>query len=88
MGHSGRARHRDRDSKRRQADDDEPPRADRVFRLTDDQRQEIAKSLRYIDAARHALERQQNADNREIIRELRASANRIFDLLNALDELA
>ncbi len=88
VGHSGRERHRDRDPGRRQAEEGETPRPGRVFRLTDAQRQEIAKSLRYIDAARHALERQQNADNREIIRELRASANRIFDLLNALEELA
>ena len=88
MGHSGRERHRERDPGRKRADADEPPRPDRVFRLTNDQRQEIAKSLRYIDAARQALERQQSADNREIIRELRASANRIFDLLNGLEELA
>jgi DNA-binding PadR family transcriptional regulator len=88
VGHSRRERHRDRDPGRRQAAEDEPPRPDRVFRLTHDQREEIAKSLRYIDAARQALEHQQNADNREIIRELRASANRIFDLLNGLEELA
>ncbi len=86
MGHSGRERHRDREPGRRQAEDEAPPPG-RVFRLTDAQRQEIAKSLRYIDAARHALEGQQNPENREIIRELRASANRIFDLLNGLEEL-
>ena len=44
------------------------------------------KCLRHIDEARHALERQQNRDNREIIRELRASADQIFDLLNDLEE--
>ena len=56
--------------------------------MTGAQRQEIAKALRYIDEARQALEAQQNRDNRPIIRELRASADRIFDLLNDLDELA
>jgi cell division septum initiation protein DivIVA len=59
----------------------------RAFRLTDAERQQIAKCLRYIDDARRALESQQNPDNREIIRELRASADRIFDLLSDLEEL-
>jgi hypothetical protein len=54
--------------------------------MTDAQRQQVAKCLRYIDEARGALERQENPDNREIIRELRASADHIFDLLNDLDE--
>ena len=55
--------------------------------MTDAQRREIAKALRYIDEARQALEAQQNRDNRAIIRELRASADRIFDLLNDLEEV-
>jgi len=55
--------------------------------MTDDQRQEVAKCLRYIDEARRALEDQRNPDNREIIRELRASADRIYDLLNDLEEI-
>ena len=59
----------------------------RMFRIADDQRREIAKSLRYIDDARRILERQQNPDNREIIRELRASADRIFEVLNGLEEI-
>jgi hypothetical protein len=46
----------------------------------------VAKYLRYIDEARRALERQRNPDNREIIRELRASADHIFDLLGDLEE--
>jgi hypothetical protein len=59
----------------------------RVFRISDGQRQQIAKCLRYIDEARRTLERQMNADNREIIRELRASADRVFDVLNELEEI-
>ena len=54
--------------------------------MTDAQRQQVAKYLRYIDEARRALERQENPDNREIIRELRASADHIFDLLSDLEE--
>ena len=54
--------------------------------MTDAERQDIAKSLRYIDEARRALESQQNPANREIIRELRASADHIFDVLNDLEE--
>jgi len=86
MGRSGRERHRDRDPGRRQFDEDGTPASNRVFRMTDAERQEIAKSLRYIDEARRALESQQNPANREIIRELRASADQIFDVLNDLDE--
>ena len=54
--------------------------------MTDAQRQQVSKCLRYIDEARRALERQENPDNREIIRELRASADQIFDLLGRLEE--
>jgi len=46
----------------------------------------VAKCLRYIDEARRALERQHNPDNREIIRELRTSADQIFDLISDLEE--
>lgn len=84
MGQSGRERHRDRDPGRR-LDGEEVPPAHRVFRMADAQRRQIAASLRYIDEARRALERQQNPDNREIIRELRASADRIFTLLSELE---
>ena len=85
MAHSGRQRHRDRDPGRRR-DGGELPPAHRTFRVTDAQRQQIAKSLRYIDEARRAIERQENPDNREIVRELRASADRIFDILSDLEE--
>jgi hypothetical protein len=85
MAQSRRERHRDRDPGRRR-DEAELPVADRVFRITDAQRQQVAKCLRYIDEARRALESQERPDNREIIRELRASADKIFDLLNDLEE--
>jgi hypothetical protein len=85
MAHSGRERHRDRKPGRR-LDGEELPSPYRVFRITEAQRQQVAKCLRYIDDARHALERQQNPDNREIIRELRASADQIFTLLSDLEE--
>lgn len=86
MGHSGRERHRDRVPGHRQAGDAEPAAPDRAFRLTGAERQKIAQSLRFIDEARRALEQQQNPDNREIIRELRASADRIFDVIDSLEE--
>ena len=87
MAQSGRERHRDRDPRRRQLDEEQPsPSPDRVFRITDADRQQIAKCLRFIDEARRALESQQNPDNREIIRELRASADQIFDVINDLEE--
>jgi hypothetical protein len=85
MAQSGKQRHRDRNPGRRLDDVDEPS-GDRVFRMTDAERQEIAKCLRFIDEARIALQRQENPDNRQIIRGLRASADRIFDLLNELEE--
>jgi hypothetical protein len=85
MAQSGRERHRDRDPGRRQFDET-APEIDRIFRMTEAERQQIAKHLRYIDDARRALEGQQNPDNREIIRELRASADHIFDLLNGLED--
>ena len=86
MAHSGRERHRDREPGRRQADEDDTPAPNRVFRMTDGERQQIAKLLRHIDEARRTLERQQNPDNREIIRELRGSADQNFDVLNGLQE--
>lgn len=55
--------------------------------MRDDERQEIAKALRYIDEARRALQDQQNPANREIIRELRASADRIYEVINELEEI-
>jgi len=85
MAHSREVRHRDRNLGRRR-EVEELPSVHRVFRMTDAQRQQVAKYLRYIDEARRALEFQQNTDNREIIRELRSSADHIFDVLNALEE--
>jgi hypothetical protein len=86
MAQSRRERHRDRDPGHRQLDDEQPS-AHRVFRMTDADRQQIAKCLRYIDEARRTLVSQQNPDNREIIRELRASADRIFEVLSDLEEI-
>ena len=88
MASTGKERHRDREGGWRRDDVQEPAATDRVFRITDAERQAIAKSLRYIDDARRNLEQQQNPDNREIIRELRASADRIFDVVNGLEEIA
>jgi hypothetical protein len=81
-------RHRDREPGHRQFDDDEPVSPNRVFRITDADRQLVVKHLRYIDEVRRELERQQNRENREIVRELRASADRIFEVLNGLEEAA
>jgi hypothetical protein len=88
MASTRRERHRDRDGGWRRDEVQEVPATDRVFRITDAERQSIADSLRFIDAARRTLEQQQNPDNREIIRELRASADRIFDVVNGLEEIA
>jgi hypothetical protein len=63
-----------------------PAPSGRTFRISDAQRQLIAKALRLIDEARLALVAQQNRENREIIRELKASADRIYDVLNELEE--
>jgi hypothetical protein len=86
MAHSGRERHRDRDPGRRFTAD-EPVDLARAFRINDAERQLIAKYLRAIDEARQKLERQHNAENRDIVRALRASADEIFELLNELEEL-
>jgi cell division septum initiation protein DivIVA len=88
MASTGKERHRDREGGWRRDDVQEPAATDRVFRITDAERQAIAKSLRFIDDARRSLEQQQNPDNREIIRELRASADRIFDVVSGLEEIA
>jgi len=77
----------DREPDWRPLEEPPPPTDDRrVFRITEPQRQVVARCLRFIDQARRALEAQQNPDNREIIRELKASADRIFDLMNDLEE--
>jgi hypothetical protein len=93
VAHSGRQRHRDRDRDSQQRrdplsiDERDAPSANRLFRITDAERRKIAKCLEHIDDARRALESQQSRHNREIIRELRASADAIFDLLNDLEEI-
>ena len=87
MASTRRERHRDRDGGWRRDDVQEPAATDRIFRVTDAERQAIAKSLRLIDDARRSLEGQQNPDNREIIRELRASADRIYEVVNGLEEI-
>jgi hypothetical protein len=87
VAHSGRKRHRDGEVTLRRYDSAEPPSAkNRVFRISDAEREQIAQALRYIDEARRALESQQNPDNRDIIRELRASADHIYKLINDLEE--
>jgi len=85
MSGSGRPRHRDH-AEGGPWEEPVKPSADRLFKISDAERQQIARALRYIDQSRHALEAQQNADNREIIRELRASTDRIFDVINGLEE--
>jgi hypothetical protein len=85
MTHSGRERHRDRSSRRREIEE-EPPSPTRTFRLTDLERRKIARCLQYIDEARRTLEDQHNSGNREIVRELRASADEIFELIANLEE--
>lgn len=87
MGQSGRPRHRDRDPGHREINESEPPAPNRVFRITDAERQQVAQALRYIDDARRALQEQQNPLNREIIRELRASADEIYAIVNELEEI-
>jgi hypothetical protein len=86
MAASGKLRHRDRNPGERRAESRIPTRTDRVFRLPEDERQLIAEGLRRIDAAREQLEAQQNRANRLIIRDLKAAADHIFDLLGALEE--
>jgi hypothetical protein len=86
MAHSGKKRHRDIEPGFRTFDVADGPAAARTFRITEAERQQVAESLRYIDAARRALESHNDPDNREIIRELRASADRIYHLMNDLEE--
>ena len=86
MAHSGRQRHRDREPGRRQLEDTAVPATNRVFRMTEAERQKVAQCLRCIDEARRALESQHNPDNRAIVRDLTAAADRIYDLINELEE--
>jgi hypothetical protein len=86
MGHSGRKRHRDREPGLRQLEDRAVRAVDRVFRMSEAERRKMAQCLRHIDQARAALESQHNPDNRAIVRDLRAAADQIYDLLNDLEE--
>ena len=54
--------------------------------MTDAERQKIARWLRCIDEARRALESHHHPDNRLIVRDLRAAADRIYELINDLEE--
>jgi len=87
MGRSDRRGHRDGQAGGRQLDEEPPASPHRIFKITEIQRQEVAKALRYIDESRRAIQEQQNPANREIIRELKTSADRIFDLMNELEEI-
>jgi hypothetical protein len=87
MAHSGRQRHRDLSPGQKQIDGIEPPAADRVFRMSAKERQQIAVCLRAIDAARQEIEGQHDIANRRVVRELRASADRIYEILSELEEL-
>lgn len=56
-----------------------------MFRLTDEDRRDIARCLRAIDEARRAIEEQHNAANRAVVRALRDSADHIFDIIDTLE---
>ena len=87
MSSTDKERHRDREPGRREGDEPSPRDADRAFKMTGDERQDIAKALRLIDEARLELEARHTRENREILRKLKASADRIFDVLSGLDEV-
>lgn len=87
MAHSGRQRHRDLSPGQKQIDGAEPPAADRVFLMSEKERRQIAVCLRAIDAARQEVESQHDVGNRRVVRDLRASADRIYEILNELEEL-
>jgi hypothetical protein len=87
VSHSDRARHRDLAPATKRTDPaDIAPAANRVFMINDDERQRIAACLRDIDAAAAALEQQQNPANRRILRDLGDAADRIYDILNGLED--
>lgn len=86
MGHTGKERRGDDRQRHRKHTEEEPPTAPRVFLLTDAQRERIARYLRQIDEAKLAVEAQHDAANRRIIRELKAAADGIFELISNLDE--
>jgi hypothetical protein len=87
MAHSGRQRHRDREPGLRQFEAAAVPALNRVFLMTDAERQKVAQCLRAIDEARRVLESHHSPDNRLIVRDLQAAADRIFELMNDLEEI-
>jgi hypothetical protein len=87
MSATDKERHRDRDPGRRDGDEPSPRDADRVFRMTGEERQQVAKSLRLVDEVRLELGARHSRENREILRKLKASADRIFDVLSGLEEV-
>jgi hypothetical protein len=84
MAWSGRPKHRDREPGTRWSD--EPPAPDRVFQITHVQRGEIARCLRRIDEVRRDLEAEQDPKRRQLVRDLRAAADRIYEVLSVLEE--
>jgi hypothetical protein len=86
MAHSGRQRHRDREPGLRHFEDTAAGPGNRVFRMTEAERQTLARYLRSIDDARRTLESHHSPDNRLVIRDLRAAADRIFELISDLAE--
>ena len=55
--------------------------------MTEGDRQQIARNLRRVDEARLAIENRNDVSNRAIIRDLRASADEIYDVINGLDTI-
>ncbi len=60
--------------------------ANRVFKITEDQREHISRCLRHIDRARKDLEAK-GPGNEAICTELRKCADGIFQLMKNLAEL-
>jgi hypothetical protein len=87
VAHSGRYRHRDLDPGAKRTDPSRVmPAPDRVFTMTEAEREQMAACLRDIDEAAATLEAQQNPANRRILRDLGDAADRIYDILNGLEE--
>jgi len=87
VAHSGRRRPRDLSPGQRNFEESESSDAERVFRMSGTEREKIAVCLRAIDAARQEVEGQHDVANRRVVRDLRASADRIYEILNELEEL-
>jgi hypothetical protein len=85
MAHSGRKRHRDLEPGLRSFEETAVVPSQRIFRMTDAEREKVARCLRHVDEARRSLESQHNPDNRTIVRDLRAAADQIYELINDLE---